>query len=116
PVAVSSAICWSVPLMSVVFVVVMDWTLMGAPPPTSTLPTRIFRVGRRGARVGAGAAGIPRLTVMAPRLLMTPDEPRHRGRSEQADGADDVGEDEHDAAQQQERPHPVGDGQQLGGV
>src|SRR5690606_33275128 len=61
PDAVSSAICWSVALMSVVGVVVMDWTLIGASPPTSTLPTLILRLARRGARTGGGAAGIPRL-------------------------------------------------------
>ncbi len=60
PEAVSSAICCNVALMSVVGVVVMDCTLTGASPPTSTLPTRIFRVGRRGARTGAGACGMPR--------------------------------------------------------
>ena len=41
PVAVSSAICWSVELMSAVSVVVIDCTLIGASPPTSTLPTLI---------------------------------------------------------------------------
>jgi hypothetical protein len=30
-------------------VFVIDWTLMGAPPPTVTLPTRTARLGRRGA-------------------------------------------------------------------
>ena len=64
PVAVSSAICCRVPLMSVVLVVVIDCTETGASPPTSTLPTLICRVGRRGARTGGGVAGIPRLTVM----------------------------------------------------
>ena len=44
PVAVSAAICCSVALMSAVSVVVMDWTLTGASPPTSTLPTLIWRV------------------------------------------------------------------------
>src|SRR4051794_21348589 len=67
PAAVSSAICWSVALMSVVCVVHMDWTLTGASPPTSTLPTRILRVGRRGARTGAGASGMPRLIGMLTR-------------------------------------------------
>ena len=66
PVAVSSAICWRVALTSVVGVVHIDWTLIGASPPTSTLPTRIFRVGRRGASTGAGRAGIPSETVMVP--------------------------------------------------
>ena len=60
PAAVSSAICWSVALMSAVGVVVIDCTLTGASPPTSTVPTRILRVGRRGARTGAGAWGMPR--------------------------------------------------------
>ena len=44
PVAVSSAICCSVALMSVVGVVVIDCTETGASPPTSTLPTWIWRV------------------------------------------------------------------------
>jgi hypothetical protein len=65
PVAVSSAICWSVALTSVVGVVHIDCTLIGASPPTSTFPTRILRVGRRGAMTGAGRAGIPRETLMA---------------------------------------------------
>ena len=64
PDAVSSAICWSVALMSVVGVVHIDCTEMGASPPTSTLPTLILRVLRRGARTGGGRAGIPRPTVM----------------------------------------------------
>ena len=34
PEAVSSAICCSVPLMSVVLVLVIDWTEIGASPPT----------------------------------------------------------------------------------
>src|SRR6478672_8895794 len=64
PDAVSSAICCSVALMSVVGVVHIDWTEMGASPPTSTLPTLILRVLRLGARTGAGADGIPSETVM----------------------------------------------------
>ena len=42
----------------------MDCTLMGASPPTSTSPTLIWRVLRRGAKVGMGGVGMPRLTVM----------------------------------------------------
>jgi hypothetical protein len=32
---------------SAVTVLVIDWTLIGASPPTSTAPTRILRLGRR---------------------------------------------------------------------
>src|SRR5436190_23873671 len=64
PDAVSSAICWSVALTSAVSVVVIDCTLIGAPPPTGTLPTMIWRLCRRGARGGGGTAGIPRLTAV----------------------------------------------------
>ncbi len=52
PVATSDAICCSVALMSDVFVVVIDWTLMGAPPPIGTPPSVIWRVGRRVAAIG----------------------------------------------------------------
>ena len=65
PDAVSSAICWRVALMSVVGVVVIDCTLTGASPPTSTLPTLIWRDLRRGART-SGTFGIPRLTAGTP--------------------------------------------------
>src|SRR3954469_7271371 len=64
PDAVSSAICWSVALTSAVSVVVIDCTLIGAPPPTGTLPTMIWRLLRRGASGGGGTAGIPRLTAV----------------------------------------------------
>ncbi len=50
PVAVSSAICCSVALTSEVSVVVIDWTEIGASPPTATEPTLIWRVLRRGAQ------------------------------------------------------------------
>jgi hypothetical protein len=39
PDAVSSAICWSVALMSAVLVVHIDWTLTGKSLPTPTPPT-----------------------------------------------------------------------------
>ena len=64
PDAVSSAVSWRVELMSVVGVVHIDCTEIGASPPTSTLPTLILRVLRRGARTGAGAEGMPSETVM----------------------------------------------------
>src|SRR6478735_6472696 len=78
PDAVSSAICWSVPLMLVVGVVHIDWTLTGALPPTSTLPTLICRDLRRGARV-SGTLGIPRLTAGTPSTLRSGQagEPAH---------------------------------------
>ena len=60
PVAVSSAICCRVASMSVVGVVVIDCTDTGASPPTSTLPTLIWREGRRSASTGGGGAGMPR--------------------------------------------------------
>ena len=69
PVAVSSAICWSVLLTSEVSVVVIDCTEIGWSLPTPTLPTWICRVGRRGASTGGGRAGMPRpIEVMVLRL------------------------------------------------
>src|SRR6188472_3459199 len=62
PDAVSSAICCSVALMFVVGVVVIDCTLTWASPPTSTLPTLIWRDLRRGAST-SGTLGIPRFTA-----------------------------------------------------
>src|SRR5687767_9170936 len=53
PAATRDAICCSVALTSAVFVVVIDWTEMGAPPPTGTRPTWIWRVGRRSFIIGA---------------------------------------------------------------
>ena len=64
PDAVSSAICCSVAFTSAVTVVVIDWTLTGASPPTATLPTWIWREGRRGAS-RRGISGTPRETVTA---------------------------------------------------
>ena len=74
PDAVSSAICWSVALMSVVGVVVIDCTDTGKSLPTPTLPTWIWRVWRRGARTGGGRGGIPRETLMPP-LCRAPPSP-----------------------------------------
>src|SRR3954454_25349036 len=91
PDAVSSAICWSVALTSAVSVVVIDCTLTGAPPPTGTLPTMIWRLCRRGARGGGGTAGIPRLTAVT---FASPGEDRDRvdhvrGDGQQREGAAD---------------------------
>ena len=60
PVAVNSAICCSVALTSWVLVVHIDCTEIGWSLPTPTSRTISCRVLRRGARVGAGGAGIPR--------------------------------------------------------
>ena len=64
PDAVSSAICWRVVLTSAVSVVVIDCTEIGDSLPTPTFPTRICRVGRRGASTGGGASGMPRLMAV----------------------------------------------------
>src|SRR6201986_4308532 len=66
PEAVSSAICCSVAFTSAVSVVVIDCTLTGAPPPTGTDPTMIWRDCRRSASGGAGTCGIPRSVLIAP--------------------------------------------------
>src|SRR5512141_1665939 len=102
PDAVSSAICWSVALMSVVGVVVIDCTDTGASPPTSTLPTLIFRLARRGATTGGGRGGIPRETDMDTSL-------RRRSAAE-VDGFDEVGVDEQQGGAEQHHRHGVGDG------
>src|SRR3954470_16277024 len=102
PAAVSSAICCSVAFTSAVSVVVIDCTLIGAPPPTGTLPTMICRLGRRGASGGGGTAGIPRLTAVT---FASPAEER--------DGVDDVrghGQQSERAADEDDR---VGDRHQL---
>src|SRR4051794_39464882 len=71
PVAVSSAICCNVASMSVVFVVVIDWTDTGASPPTGTEPTMICRDRRLGASGGGGTAGVPNGTAVMNRLSLT---------------------------------------------
>src|SRR4051812_29508752 len=91
PAAVSSAICCRVALTSAVSVVVIDWTLTGAPPPTGSDPTMIWRLVRRGARGGGGTAGIPRLTAVT---VTSPGEDRDRvdhvrGDGQQREGAAD---------------------------
>src|SRR3954468_1453193 len=70
PDAVSSAICWSVALMSVVGVVVIDWTDTGKWLPTPTLPTWIGGGRRRGERTGGGRGGMPRETLMTPIMTL----------------------------------------------
>src|SRR3954464_1466879 len=66
PGAVRSAMCWSAAVMSGVGAVVIDCTDTGASPPTSTLPTLMVRLARRGATTGGGRGGIPRETDMEP--------------------------------------------------
>src|SRR4051794_39588792 len=104
PAAVSSAICWSVVLTSDVRVVVIDCTDTGASPPTSTLPTLIWRVLRRGARTGGGSGGIPRLMLICPLTV------------EELDRVHDVGDDEQRTHRHQETGGHVGDRQQLGHI
>ena len=45
-------------------VVVIDCTEIGAPPPTGTAPTMIWRDTRRRASGAGGTLGIPRLTAV----------------------------------------------------
>src|SRR5659263_183944 len=139
PAAVSAAICWSVALMSVVGVVHIDWTLTGAPPPTSILPTLILRVGRREASTGAGASGMPRLIGMLTRplsplsLRATPRGvclARHRhispaaslreraaeAGSAEGDRGDDVGVDQQHPEAREQHEHPVGERDEPCGV
>src|ERR1700688_4606296 len=53
----ASAYIWArVPSTSAVFVIVIDWTEIGAPPPTATFPTWIWRLGRRTAAIRVGRA------------------------------------------------------------
>src|SRR5919112_4176606 len=111
PVAVSSAICWSVALTSAVSVVVIDCTETGLSLPTPTEPTLIWRVGRRGLRTGGGSAGMPRpmaepTEVMAASLLGA------RCRSGvQVERHDEVADDEHHAHHEHRGPDDVGDRQ-----
>ena len=56
PASSSWRICPIVAFASAVSVLVIDWTVIGASPPTSTDPTRILRDGlRRIARQGRTA-------------------------------------------------------------
>ena len=106
PVAVSSAICWSVALTSEVSVVVIDCTEIGESLPTPTLPTWIWRVLRRGASTGGGAAGMPRLiAVMASgyRRRVGADSRSDGGQDSRCSGHDEVADDQHDAHHQHAR-------------
>src|SRR5690349_14126044 len=116
PAAVSSAICCRVEFTSAVSVVVIDCTLIGASPPTSTEPTLILREGRRGARTGGGAAGMPRETLMRPvSPAAGPAEARPSSAAE-TDRLDDVGVDQEHRHHDEHAAHRVGDGQQPGDV
>src|SRR5919107_3370129 len=84
PEAVSSAICCSVAFTSEVSVVVIDWTEIGASPPTRTFPTWICRLLRRGDSTGGGAAGMPRLIAVI-------SGPSYGGATGRAGGAGDEG-------------------------
>src|SRR3954454_1199552 len=129
PDAVSSAICCSVALMLVVGVVVIDWTLTGASPPTSTLPTLIWRDLRRGARV-SGTLGIPRLIAATNSILRgcvgggwvpaegRPDVhwPNRRALAEQVDRLHDVRVHQQHAHPAEDDDHGEGQRHELGHV
>src|SRR5262249_17462465 len=105
PDAVSSAICCSVVLTSAVSVVVIDWTEIGASPPTATEPTLICRELRRGASTGGGMEGMPSETeVTAPSLAAEV----HR--------LDDVGVDNEQRDDDQHRGDGIHHRQHLRGV
>src|SRR5688572_2918867 len=112
PVAVSSAICCRVALMSVVGVVVIDCTDTGASPPTSTPPTLICRETRRTASGRAGTAGIPSATVLM-RSSRLPVSPAQDLPLADADRVDDVGREREQGEPTEEQQHHVGDRQQL---
>src|SRR6516225_3243230 len=98
PVAVSSAICWSVAFTSAVSVVVIDWTDTGAPPPTGIaclpLPTTIWRDLRRSATGWTGSPGMPRSVVMV--VIASLD----------VDGIEDVSRDQKQSDADQQSEHP----------
>src|SRR6185436_3145706 len=110
PVAVSSAICCSVALTSVVGVVHIDCTEMGASPPTSTVPTLILRDRRRAAATGGGRGGIPRETVMAQV------SPRRPESASDLDRVDHVGVDQEGRHAHQRDRHDIGQREGLGHV
>ena len=78
PLAVSSAICCRVALTSEVSVVHIDWTLIGAPPPTATVADVSCRVCLRGARTG-GATWFAGMTGRALPGPVGMDVPRETG-------------------------------------
>src|SRR5690242_19380347 len=104
PAAVSSAICWSVALTSAVRVVVIDCTDTGAPPPTGTGPTISRRESRRGASVGGGEEG-------RPRLIAVTGSPGNG--SEQGDRVHDVGRHGQQREATEYQDHRVRDRHQL---
>src|SRR5712691_4338699 len=143
PEAVSSAICCSVAFTLAVSVVVMDWTVTGAPPPTGTEPTMIWRDSLRGASKSwasgaVGACGIPRSVLIAPirsvstteslypAIVPSPGDLRGRtltgvsGISRPLTGyihrVHDVGQDQHDAEEHQHHEDAEADRQEFGHV
>src|SRR5919108_4074070 len=84
PAATNAAICWSVAFTSAVFVVVIDWTRIGASPPTSTQPTRTWRDRRRSAftnsRLLEGVRDRPDHVEVHQRHREQQEEPGHQGR------------------------------------
>src|SRR5947209_4327945 len=70
---------------------VIDCTVMGASPPTSTLPTLIWRVLRRGAAVRLGPITGSRLGGGASGAAMDGRPPEPRGGGHGAGGGDPTG-------------------------
>src|SRR5437870_13794802 len=93
PARASAATCLAVPSTSAVSVLVIDWTTIGAPPPTCTLPTCTGTDWRRcsGAadwvmnyapEVGDGVPeAADKVNLGAPAWLVTPAEPLIRAGS-----------------------------------
>src|SRR5207302_4263450 len=100
-----SAICWSVASMFEVTVVVIDCTDTGAPPPTITPTTSIWRVERRGASGCAGSSGIPSDTA----VTTTPP----RWCSSDADRVDDPRVEQQQRQPDEHRDYSVGERHDL---
>src|SRR3984885_9979536 len=117
PVAVSSAICCRVELTSWVLVGHIDCTDIGLSLPTPTSRTISWRVLRRGASVGAGAAGIPRPVVTVCLLSLSFSvslrAPHARALLEQPNRVDHIGGHRQQHVTDHQNQHYVGRGHQF---
>src|SRR5690606_34998084 len=78
PARQSSATCFAVAATSAVSVLVIDCTTTGAPPPTATLPTRTWRVVRRGAGPKAGVSACSSMGPIVAALCCPDGDRTHR--------------------------------------